>query len=66
MAHFIVLEEERHRVLAASLKIEIVLQQIGLLDFSGKQLWTFQESLFEKLYRSLQYNLKEENYVEYS
>jgi len=60
------LEEERHRVLAASLKIEIVLQQIGLLDFSGKQLWTFQESLFEKLYRSLQYNLKEENYVEYS
>jgi len=66
LAHFIVLEEERHRVLAASLKIEIVLQQIGLLDFSGKQLWTFQESLFEKLYRSLQYNLKEENYVEYS
>lgn len=66
MAHFIALEEERYRVLAASLKIEIVLQQIGLLDFSGKQLWTFQESLFEKLYRSLQYNLKEENYVEYS
>jgi len=39
-------------------KLRVNNNVFNVLDFSGKQLWTFQESRLRKLYRSLQYNLQ--------